>query len=73
MYQVGNKLHVYNIIVYCVSSERKIEHVHKHSSWTCSMAKNKQQQQQKTRHSVEHSTPHADGARLHFTGLSYRF
>ena len=22
--------------------------------------------------SVEHSTPHADGARLYFTGLSYR-
>ena len=26
----------------------------------------------KTRHSVEHCTPHTDGARLHFTGLSYR-
>ena len=25
-----------------------------------------------TRCSVEHSTPHANGAQLHFTGLSYR-
>ena len=27
----------------------------------------------RTRRSVEHCTPHADGAQLHFTGLSYRF
>ena len=26
-----------------------------------------------TRRSVEHSTPHANGALLHFTGLSYIF
>ena len=29
--------------------------------------------QKKTRRSVEHCTLHADGARLHFTCLSYRF
>ena len=27
----------------------------------------------KTRHSIEHCTLHADGARQHFTGLSYSF
>ena len=39
---------------------------HKHRS-SCPMAK------LLTRRSVEHCTPHADGAPLHFTGLSYIF